>query len=319
MSNTPEGKQYLYGTTLTFKILTLAAVTSVFLLVTVGVTVRVTESGLGCPDWPLCHGQIIPPFEYHAILEYSHRLVASLVGLLVALSALWSWLFYRDRNLIVRPLFSAAILVVVAALLGRAAVLSELSPNIVTLHLAIAETVFALLIISTASAWSENLGDTTVENERDRKKLLLLSQISAISVSIIVLSGSYDVNQGATAVCTSWPLCGGVSGGIIPGNGLEWTHMIHRFLSAGGVLIVAWLVFQIWTNTRFSGMLAQIGSFVLLILILQILVGASHLWFNFPVIVRIVHLSLATALWGGLVLLVTLLWVNKSKSHQASV
>ena len=95
--------------------------------------------------------------------------------------------------------------------------------------------------------------------------------------------------------------------------------MIHRFLSAGGILIVAWLVFQIWTNTRFSGMLAQIGSFVLLILILQILVGASHLWFNFPVIVRIVHLSLATALWGGLVLLVTLLWVNKSKSHQASV
>jgi heme A synthase len=95
--------------------------------------------------------------------------------------------------------------------------------------------------------------------------------------------------------------------------------MSHRFLSAVGALVVACLVFQTWNNTRFSGILTQIGSFISLILILQILVGASHQWFNFPIVVRIVHLSLATALWGGLVFLTTLLWINKPENNKISV
>ena len=71
--------------------------------VSLGGVVRVTDSGLGCPDWPLCHGRLIPTFDSATLIEYSHRLSASLLTVLVVATAVLSWRHYRDRPWVMVP------------------------------------------------------------------------------------------------------------------------------------------------------------------------------------------------------------------------
>src|SRR4029079_18650050 len=90
--------------------------------------VRATDSGLGCPDWPLCFGEWTPPAELHAWIEHSHRLVAAIaVGPLVAAVGLITLFTARRRD---RPLLLASlvagVLVILQALLGGQVVIQQL-------------------------------------------------------------------------------------------------------------------------------------------------------------------------------------------------
>ncbi|TMF52344.1 MAG: protoheme IX farnesyltransferase, partial [Chloroflexi bacterium] len=75
-----------------FRALSVATAVATYALVVLGGVVRVSGSGLGCPDWPLCHGRVLPPLDLHAIIEYSHRTAASLTSTLVVLTAAVAWM-----------------------------------------------------------------------------------------------------------------------------------------------------------------------------------------------------------------------------------
>ena len=131
-----------------FAKLTVAAAVATFVLIAVGGLVRATDSGLGCPDWPLCFGDWIPPGDLHAWIEHSHRLIAAVfVGPLVGAVGLITVFSRRRRD---RPLLAAAVvagvLVIVQSLLGAAVVLQGLAAELVTAHLGMALTVLAATI-----------------------------------------------------------------------------------------------------------------------------------------------------------------------------
>ena len=169
-----------------FAALLIAAASAVFILITIGGTVRVTDSGLGCPDWPLCHGQLIPPFEFHTLVEYSHRLAATLTTPLILLSVIVAWWRYRGFALITVPLTATILLLGIEVVLGGITVLTELPPTIVTVHLAVAQTIFALLLATIVWYWQVVTPDLP-------ENLASWGSWGAIATFIVLISGSINI------------------------------------------------------------------------------------------------------------------------------
>ncbi len=116
----------------------LAALTlgTAILLVIVGVIVRATDSGLGCPDWPACHGQLVPPLDdAKAWIEWTHRTIAALIGFEILALAVLAVRDHRDRPSLLWPSIAAVGLVGFQAWLGRETVRLGNSGESVTAHL----------------------------------------------------------------------------------------------------------------------------------------------------------------------------------------
>ena len=307
LTSEPPAYRRAVRTSRALQLLILIAAAATFALVTLGGVVRVTDSGLACPDWPLCQGRLVPPMEYHTLIEYSHRLVASLVGILVLLSAAVAWRSARDRPWVLAPITAAVPLVGLAAWLGRNAVLSELAPTTVTVHLATAQIIFALLLIAligSRHAPAMDVPDGPAADDSTPQRPIYPWMLAAmLGTFLVLLSGSYVVGQGAGTSCPGWPLC---NGGLFPTFEMGWVHMAHRILAGGVGVFVAWVALQSWRRRTYSAAMGRASLSVGTLLIAQILVGAANPWFDFATFVRAIHLSLATALWGSLVILAAL-------------
>ena len=289
-----------------------AAITTVF-LISLGSFVRVTGSGLACPDWPLCHGSIIPPFEYHVLIEYSHRLTAAIVGLLVAAMFVVAFLASRaDEQPTRRALIPAAITLVVMltqAGLGGVAVITELPPPIVTLHLFLAEAILALLIVTMMAAAPRQTASADGQEipHRDAKRLYLWAVIAAAMTLVMILSGSYVVAEEATLACGSgfsaWPLC---DGSIMPSGFDPNIHMGHRWMVVIGTLTTGYVAFLAWRQKKNDRMISRVGQATLHLLAVQIVIGALVPWTEFHHTARVAHITLASLTWAAAVLLVIL-------------
>jgi heme A synthase len=290
-----------------FRTVVVAAVVAAFGQVTLGGVVRVTDSGLGCPDWPLCYGQIIPPFSVPTLIEYSHRLSASVLSLFVAATAALSWLHFRDNPVVLRTSIAALALVIVAAVLGGVTVLTELAWWVVLFHLGIAELLLASLVIAAISGWNGNrAGDSRIAT-RPGPTTVKLSIAAVVGTFILILSGSYMVGYGAGTSCATWPLC---RGSLWPDEAAAYMiHMGHRYVAALVGLVVlaaAWHVIRT-LQANPPARLAAVG--VIAAFTIQIVVGAAVIWTAFGADFKAVHLSVATLVWASLVTMVGLTYL----------
>ena len=191
-----------------YRTVTLISLVAAIAQVALGGVVRVTGSGDACPDWPLCHGQIIPPLDVHIWLEFTHRLAATAVGFLVVASLVLAWRHLRTSKAAIVATGASTLLVVAAAILGGLTVLSELSWWTRLIHLGLAE----LTVAGLAVAWLAGPPDDRSDGQQDldirvsrQDRRLAWAGLSGLLVAI--LFGSYMVGMNYGAACPSWPLC----------------------------------------------------------------------------------------------------------------
>ena len=128
-----------------FELMAVASAVVTYATVIVGGTVRSAGAGMGCgPDWPFCNGSVIPDLSNPDVaIEFSHRVVAFATGIVVLLTLVLAFLWYRaDRRILFLSL-STFLLVVAQALLGAVTVQTGLNSAVVTFHLAVGTATFA--------------------------------------------------------------------------------------------------------------------------------------------------------------------------------
>ena len=271
------------------------------ILVGIGAYVRATGSGLGCPDWPTCHGGVVPPGSRHSIIEYSHRFTASLVGLMVIAVAIAAWRSYRHVPVILWTAIAVVPLVGFQGILGAITVKQELPPEVIASHLVTAMVVFSLeLLVAFGMALQDRTdGGRLRQGEAAARRTIGLWALAAIAwLAVVVWIGGYMAESGATTACSGWPAC---NGSILPGNNSqEITHMAHRFLAGGLVFLIAPYVVVTWRRRKLVPWAASAAVLTGALYVVQVAVGAVNVLFTFPDLLTVSHTLIAASVWGSL-------------------
>jgi cytochrome c oxidase assembly protein subunit 15 len=269
---------------------TMIAVAALALIVLTGAGVRLTGSGLGCPDWPKCHGGYVAPLDTHAVIEYGNRLLTGFVGIaVIAASAL---AFFRRPYRWHLALFGALLPLGVMgqAVLGALVVKYHLAPGLVMSHFILS---MLLLDASFALAWCSRYEPGERRTSSDR--------LGVWSVRALIPIGQLTILAGTIATA-SGPHAGAHEGQLVhrfdfEGTGtLEWVVQRHSAIATvfGLAAIAVWLLLRRPGGDRRAQ--KPLGV-VLGLLLLQGAVGGLQWATELPSEIVWLHVALATGTW----------------------
>jgi cytochrome c oxidase assembly protein subunit 15 len=267
-------------------------------LIVLGSVVRTTGSGLACPDWPLCHGRLIPPLQFNVMVEWLHRLVALLVSLLVAATVIWTLVHGATRARLGALAGTAVVLLMAQVLLGALTVWKLLDPGVVGGHLAVALLLFSTLVTFTLVADRESAPVTTLA-ARPAGLLALLAGATVLTYAQCVLGGIVSTHHAGLA-CPDWPTCNGEL--FPPLDGLTGLHMLHRY--GAYTLTAVMLVVATRLRTVPDPALRSSGPMLLSLTLGQVVLGVSNVFLGTPWWLSAAHLGLASTILA-LILAVT--------------
>jgi len=253
-----------------------------YLQIALGGVVRVSGSGLGCPDWPLCNGRPYPPANLHSIIEYSHRTVGAITGVLLIVTVIAAWVVFRRTRPIVAWLATGSLVAIAAeGGIGGVVVINELTPWLVLIHLALAMVILGFLLATVVMSLP------AAQPAPDRRLA-----VAAAATYVLLLTGSSVVASGADEGCHSWPLCG--NGFALDFGGANAFTTIHR----GAVLVVGvFLIYALVRATR-SPALRPVAFATLIVFAVQVAVGAGAAVTDSRLINGL-HVAIATLVWAG--------------------
>ncbi len=278
-----------------------AGVVVTYFLIGLGGTVLATNSGLSCPDWPLCYGQAYYSGTYQVFLEQFHRFTAATVSILIVLLLIGVIAWARKDRALLTMAIAAPMLLAIQIVLGGLTVLWKLPPQIITAHLGAALAIFAIVITIAVLSGKPAPGK---EHPAKTHKFAQLAITNALLVYILMLLGSYVTGSGAALACPGWPLCTPASWAV--SNHLAEINILHRIYAVFVGLVTLWTVISALRRWRVARGQAIVGLVGGLLFVYQAIVGGLIVLLKEPAFVAGLHLALATAVWGTLVLLAAL-------------
>ena len=272
-----------------------------YFLIALGGTVLATDSGLSCPDWPFCYGQAYYSGTYHVFLEQFHRFTAAAISILIVLLLIGIIKWARKDRALLTLAIAAPILLAIQIVLGGLTVLWQLPPQVITAHLGTALAIFAIVI---TIAVLSGKATPSKEHPANTRKFAQLAISNALLVYILMLLGSYVTGSDAALACLGWPFCTPAPGTV--SNHLAAINILHRVFAVFVGLVMLWTVISAlrrWRVARGQAIVALVGG---VLFVCQAVVGGLIVLLKEPAFVAGLHLALATAVWGTLVLLATL-------------
>lgn len=319
-----------------------------FAVVVLGAWVRLSDAGLGCPDWPGCYGQILVPNQSDTLQaanaafphrpveagkawkEMIHRYVAGLLGLVILLMTALSWL--RREQSSSRPTLATTILCLVGlqALLGMWTVTLLLKPLIVLGHLLGGLTVLSLL-------WWYVLAQSAVTpgNRPEPAWLRLATLVCTLILVFQIALGGWTSTNYSALVCTGFPACAGqwwpamdpIAGftpwrglginyefGVLENPGRIAIHMAHRMwalvtFGSLGALGILLIRFAASSSIRRTAVV------ILVLLVIQVTLGIANVTLYLPLANAVAHTGFAAVLLLSLVTLGYLVVQARTAEH----
>ena len=304
--------------------LTVIALFLTFDLILFGAFTRLTDSGLGCPDWPGCYGHASPlgasqaielaqtamptgPVTWHkAWIEMIHRYLAMLVGVLILTLAVFSW--RNERTLWGWPSLTL-VWVCVQGAFGAFTVTMKLFPAIVSMHLL--GGLLLLVLLTVQWVRQRHISDRVVERPLP-VSIYVLTFLTWLSVLMQAGLGAWVSSNYAVLACDTYPLCQGswwpdmnlekafelwrplgqdAAGQAIPFHALTAIHMVHRWHAVIPALLMLYVA-RAWMSSGFR----QQGWALLALLGLQFATGISNAVLGWPMLAALLHTGSAAAL-----------------------
>lgn len=310
-----------------------------FFVIVLGAYVRLSDAGLGCPDWPGCYGQITAPDELEEIAraqlshpdaeidsgkawkEMIHRYFASTLGLLILLLAFFAWKHrHNEKQQIMLPLV-LVVLVIFQGLLGMWTVTLLVKPTIVTLHLLMGLATLSLLcwiMLNHARPWAQQLNGLTMP-----RFLIHWSRLALVVLVLQIFLGGWTSTHYAALHCPDFPTCQGewwpqtnfseafvffkesgvnYEGGSLSLEAATTVHLMHRLGALITALVIAGLAITMLLKSE-NFVIKKTSIAVLGILGLQIILGISNVLLQLPIPIAVAHNGVATLLLLSLILL----------------
>lgn len=313
-----------------------------FDLIMFGAFTRLTDSGLGCPDWPGCYGHSNPFLAHASIseaealmptgpvtvmkawIEMVHRYVAMSIGvlLIILLVASWrNWLKSHRQEKHFSPLMPTLLLLLVClqGAFGAWTVTMKLQPVIVSIHLLLGMLLLSILVWLGAS-------QNTHQPVGLGKQLILPATLALVLLACQIALGAWVSTNYAALACTDFPLCQGAvippmdfehgftlwrhlgktaAGDYLPFSALTAIHWVHRTFAFLVLIVVAWAAIRALKDQG----LHKTAKWILIVIAIQFCTGLATIYLDWPLAIAVLHNG------GAALLLLLLVMLNYKVRH----